>query len=147
MYSQKIPKTNISRDRRKRRFTPKTYILSLKKNYFPNICYKLLKKIFLYSYVVSYIGARVFSILIESQPKSIAHTIKEIIKPGSMTLYGGLSVGLLFSYVYLKVKKELSNRKKWHLVCKIEAKNAHSYCEGLKQKSINELAISKLTKN
>ena len=48
---------------------------------------------------------------------------------------------------YKKVKKELSNRKKWHLVCKIEAKNAHSYCEGLKQKSINELAISKLTKN
>ena len=46
-----------------------------------------------------------------------------------------------------KVKKELSNRKKWHLVCKIEAKNAHSYCEALKQKSINELAISKLTKN
>ena len=48
---------------------------------------------------------------------------------------------------YKKVKKELSNRKKWHLVCKIEAKNAHSYCEALKQKSINELAISKLTKN
>ena len=48
---------------------------------------------------------------------------------------------------YKKVKKELSNRKKWHLVCKIEAKNAHSYCEALKQKSINELAISKITKN
>ena len=48
---------------------------------------------------------------------------------------------------YKKVKQELSSRKKWHLVCKIEAKNAHSYCEGLKQKSINELAISKLTKN
>ena len=48
---------------------------------------------------------------------------------------------------YKKVKKELSSRKKWHLVCKIEAKNAHSYCEALKQKSINELAISKLTKN
>ena len=48
---------------------------------------------------------------------------------------------------YKKVKQELSNRKKWHLVCKIEAKNAHSYCEALKQKSINELAISKLTKN
>ena len=48
---------------------------------------------------------------------------------------------------YKKVKQELSSRKKWHLVCKIEAKNAHSYCEALKQKSINELAISKLTKN
>ena len=48
---------------------------------------------------------------------------------------------------YKKVKQELSCRKKWHLVCKIEAKNAHSYCEALKQKSINELAISKLTKN
>ena len=48
---------------------------------------------------------------------------------------------------YKKVKQELSNRKKWHLVCKIEAKNAHSYCDALKQKSINELAISKLTKN
>ena len=48
---------------------------------------------------------------------------------------------------YKKVKQELSSRKKRHLVCKIEAKNAHSYCEALKQKSINELAISKLTKN
>ena len=48
---------------------------------------------------------------------------------------------------YKKVKQELSSRKKWHLICKIEAKNAHSYCEALKQKSINELAISKLTKN
>jgi len=48
---------------------------------------------------------------------------------------------------YKKVKQELSKRKKYHLVCKIEAKNAHSYCDALKQKSINELAISKLTKN
>ena len=48
---------------------------------------------------------------------------------------------------YKKVKQELSSRKKWHLVCKIEAKNAHSYCESLKQKSINQLAIDKLTKN
>ena len=48
---------------------------------------------------------------------------------------------------YKKVKQELSSRKKWHLVCKIEAKNAHSYCDSLKQKSINELDISKLTKN
>lgn len=46
---------------------------------------------------------------------------------------------------YKKVKKELSNRKKWHLICKIEAKNAHSYCDSLKQKSINQLAIDKLT--
>jgi len=48
---------------------------------------------------------------------------------------------------YKKVKQELSKRKKYHLVCKIEAKNAHSYCEALKQKSINQLAIDKLTKN
>ena len=46
---------------------------------------------------------------------------------------------------YKKVKKELSKRKKWHLICKIEAKNAHSYCDSLKQKSINQLAIDKLT--
>ena len=48
---------------------------------------------------------------------------------------------------YKKVKKELSRRKKLHLYMKIEAKNALSYCDSLKQKSINELAISKLTKN
>jgi len=48
---------------------------------------------------------------------------------------------------YKKVKQELSKRKKYHLVCKIEAKNAHSYCDALKQKSINQLAIDKLTKN
>ena len=48
---------------------------------------------------------------------------------------------------YKKVKEELSKRKKYHLVCKTEAKNAHSYCDALKQKSINQLAIDKLTKN
>ena len=48
---------------------------------------------------------------------------------------------------YKKVKQELSKRKKYHLVFKIEAKNAHSYCDALKQKSINQLAIDKLTKN
>ena len=48
---------------------------------------------------------------------------------------------------YKKVKEELSKRKKYHLVCKIEAKNAHSYCDALKQKSINQLATDKLTKN
>ena len=48
---------------------------------------------------------------------------------------------------YKEVKKELSRRKKLHLYMKIEAKNAHSYCENLKQKSINELATEKLTRN
>ena len=46
---------------------------------------------------------------------------------------------------YKEVKKELSRRKKLHLYKKIEAKNAHSYCDSLKQKSINQLAIDKLT--
>ena len=46
---------------------------------------------------------------------------------------------------YKKVKQELSRRKKLHLYMKIEAKNAHSYCDSLKQKSINQLAIDKLT--
>ena len=46
---------------------------------------------------------------------------------------------------YKEVKKELSRRKKLHLYMKIEAKNAHSYCDSLKQKSINQLAIDKLT--
>ena len=47
---------------------------------------------------------------------------------------------------YIKVKKELSNKKKLYLVAKIEAKNGHSYCDHLKQQSINNLAIEKLTK-
>ena len=46
---------------------------------------------------------------------------------------------------YKEVKKELSRRKKVHLYMKIESKNAHSYCDSLKQKSINQLAIDKLT--
>ena len=46
---------------------------------------------------------------------------------------------------YKEVKKELSRRKKLQLYMKIEAKNAHSYCDSLKQKSINQLAIDKLT--
>ena len=47
---------------------------------------------------------------------------------------------------YKKVKVELSNRKKSHLLSKAEAKNAHSYCDNLKQISINILATEKLTK-
>ena len=46
---------------------------------------------------------------------------------------------------YKEVKKELSRRKKLHLYMKNEAKNAHSYCDSLKQKSINQLAIDKIT--
>jgi hypothetical protein len=47
---------------------------------------------------------------------------------------------------YKNVKKELSNRKKLYLYCKVEAKNAHSYCENLKQQSINNIATEKLTR-
>jgi len=45
-----------------------------------------------------------------------------------------------------KAKQELSKRKKYHLYCKILAKNGHSYCENLKQKSINYIATEKLAK-
>ena len=48
---------------------------------------------------------------------------------------------------YKKVKKELSDKKKLYLFCKVEAKNGHSYCDHLKQQSINELATEKLTRN
>lgn len=48
---------------------------------------------------------------------------------------------------YKKVKKQLSDKKKIYLFCKIESKNAHSYCENLKTQSINNLAIEKLTRN
>jgi Na+-translocating ferredoxin:NAD+ oxidoreductase RnfG subunit len=48
---------------------------------------------------------------------------------------------------YKKVKKELSDKKKIYLFAKVEAKNGHSYCDHLKQKSINELATEKLTRN
>ncbi len=47
---------------------------------------------------------------------------------------------------YMKVKKELSDKKKLYLFSKVEAKNGHSYCDHLKQQSINNLAIEKLTK-
>ena len=48
---------------------------------------------------------------------------------------------------YKKVKLELSNMKKLYLFSKVEAKNGHSYCDHLKQQSINELATEKLTRN
>ena len=48
---------------------------------------------------------------------------------------------------YKKVKKELSDRKKIYLYCKVESKIAHSYCENLKQQSINNIATEKLTRN
>ena len=48
---------------------------------------------------------------------------------------------------YKKVKQDLSNRKKLHLFSRAEAKNAHSYCDSLKQKAINEIATEKLLKH
>ena len=46
---------------------------------------------------------------------------------------------------YMKVKKLLSDAKAFYLFAKVQAKNAHSYCDNLKQQSINQLAIDKLT--
>ena len=47
---------------------------------------------------------------------------------------------------YKKVKKELSDKKKLYLFSKVEAKNGHSYCDHLKQQSINDIATEKLLK-
>ena len=47
---------------------------------------------------------------------------------------------------YKKVKKELSDKKKLYLFSKVEAKNGHSYCDHLKQQSINDIATEKLAK-
>jgi hypothetical protein len=47
---------------------------------------------------------------------------------------------------YMKVKKELSDKKKLYLYSKVEAKNGHTYCDHLKQESINNIATEKLTK-
>tara|TARA_Y100000015_G_scaffold42963_1_gene51594 strand:+ start:1922 stop:2305 length:384 start_codon:yes stop_codon:yes gene_type:complete len=46
---------------------------------------------------------------------------------------------------YKDVRRLLSKMKAKFLVAKIEAKNGHSYCDHLKQQSINQLAIDKLT--
>ena len=40
----------------------------------------------------------------------------------------------------------LSHRQQ-QLLKKVEANNGHSYCENLKQESINQLAVDKLTRN
>jgi len=48
---------------------------------------------------------------------------------------------------YKKVRAEYRKRKAYYLLKKIEAKNGHSYCENLKQESINQLATDKLTRN
>ena len=47
---------------------------------------------------------------------------------------------------YIKVKKELRNKKLLHLFWKSLAKNGWSHCENLKQSTINDLAIQKLSK-
>jgi len=48
---------------------------------------------------------------------------------------------------YRKVKVELSVNHKMYLYYKIQSKLAHSYCENLKQQSINLIATEKLTRN
>ena len=47
---------------------------------------------------------------------------------------------------YKKVKIELSTNHKMYLYYKIQSKLAHSYCENLKQQSINIIATEKLMK-
>ena len=46
---------------------------------------------------------------------------------------------------YKKVKALFRKQKAYYQLKKIEAKNGHSYCDNLKQQSINQLAIDKLT--
>ena len=46
---------------------------------------------------------------------------------------------------YIKIRTIYRKRKAYYLLKKVEANNGHSYCENLKQKSINQLAIDKLT--
>ena len=47
---------------------------------------------------------------------------------------------------YKKVRVTLRERKHVFLYYKSLAKNGHSYCENLKQLTINDIAISKLSK-
>lgn len=47
---------------------------------------------------------------------------------------------------YKKVKLALAQKKKIYLYYKVEAKNGHSYCDNLKQQSINIIATEKLTR-
>jgi len=48
---------------------------------------------------------------------------------------------------YKKVRAEYRKRKASYLLKKKKKKNGHSYCENLKQESINQLATDKLTRN
>ena len=48
---------------------------------------------------------------------------------------------------YQNIKAEYRKRKAYYLLKKVEANNGHSYCENLKQESINQLAVDKLTRN
>tara|TARA_B110000483_G_scaffold121262_1_gene146388 strand:- start:873 stop:1247 length:375 start_codon:yes stop_codon:yes gene_type:complete len=48
---------------------------------------------------------------------------------------------------YKKVKVDFSKSHKLYLYYKIQSKLAHSYCENLKQQSINVIATEKLTRN
>tara|TARA_R110000772_G_scaffold106321_3_gene208217 strand:+ start:1524 stop:1898 length:375 start_codon:yes stop_codon:yes gene_type:complete len=48
---------------------------------------------------------------------------------------------------YKKVKTDFSKSHKLYLYYKIQSKLAHSYCENLKQQSINVIATEKLTRN
>ena len=48
---------------------------------------------------------------------------------------------------YKTIRAEYRKRKAYYLLKKVEANNAHSFCENLKQESINQLAIDKLTRN
>ena len=48
---------------------------------------------------------------------------------------------------YKNIKAEYRKRKAYYLLKKVEANNGHSYCENLKQESINQLAVDKLTRN
>ena len=47
----------------------------------------------------------------------------------------------------MNIKAEYRKRKAYYLLKKVEANNGHSYCENLKQESINQLAVDKLTRN
>ncbi len=82
------------------------YAHSLREKFYPTLKKEILFESFLISYVMSYLGARSLTILIEEDPSSLYDFFSKLGQFGGLTFFGGLLAALFVQMIYLRKRKE-----------------------------------------
>lgn len=86
------------------------FLKSLRNRHYDALSSKHLSWIYFYAYLGGYIGARIFSIIIEQDVRSSMAFLSQLIQLGPMNFYGGFTGAIIFSSLYV-LKKSMEYRK------------------------------------